>query len=107
MRTDTYWNHKGTHQAKADELRKRVPASGSVDSPRKNKALEKFRKASNCYYDLYNNGLCNRVQEFRQVFGISSSHFKYGFGKYFHNMYDIVEEKLDAIIEEAAKEQGV
>ena len=107
MPTNSYWNNNGKHQQLADKLQKLIPAQGSVERPRKNRSLEHFRKAVNCYYDLYNNGLCNRVAEFRNVFDISSSHYKYGFGQYYHNMYEIVEARLDSIIQAAAKEQGV
>ena len=51
-------------QEKLDEL---VPAMGTCEFPRsKNKNLEKFRQASNAAYDLFNNGLGNRKQQFRK-----------------------------------------
>ena len=63
---DTYWCSKGEHQALLDAVNKLIPAMGEI--PEK-PALDLFRQASNCYYDLYNNGLCNRADEFERVFG--------------------------------------
>lgn len=84
-----------------------IPHSGSVDNPKNNKHLEKFRKATNCYYDLYNNGLCNRANEFRRIFGIASS--RYGSYRYGFNvtLKEHVELNMDQFIENAAKEQGI
>ena len=67
----TYWESKGLYQAEANALEKLLPTFGEVpDNKVTNKYLEKFRKAVNCYYDLYNNGLCNRAREFSNVFRI-------------------------------------
>lgn len=102
----TYWNHEGKYQKTANELQKKIPDSGSVNEPNKNKALEKFRKASNCYYDLYNNGLCNRATEFRQVFDIKSSMYG-GYPRFADHMYDLVEQKMNEIVKQAAEEQNI
>jgi hypothetical protein len=67
----TYWNEQGTHQAIAEALQGLIPAIGEVpDGKTTNKHLERFRRAQNCYYDLYNNGLCNRAREFSTLFRI-------------------------------------
>ncbi len=113
-----YWGDAGRYKAAADELSKRIPMSGSVAEPRRNRMLERYRKAVNCYYDLYNNGLCNRSAEFRQVFGkfgISASQYRC---HYRHrgrriNCIDFkaiappVEAAMDSIIRDAALEQGL
>lgn len=110
MNKNTYWNNKGKHQVLVEFLNKLIPVEGSVDKPRStNKKLEKFRKASNCYYDLFNNGLDNRAQEFRQVFGFASSpHKRRSFrgASFAPSFYDKVEERMDEIVMAAAKEQG-
>lgn len=107
----TYWNHTGKFNQEAEELRKLIPGSGSVDNPRRNRALERFRKASNCYYDLYNNGLGNRSIEFRSVFKIASSNYKVrgarSYGQYSSQLYDMTELAMDDIIVAAIKEQGI
>jgi hypothetical protein len=102
-----YWDHKGKYQAAADLLQARVPLMGGVEEPRKNPKLERFRKAANCYYDLYNNGLCNRAQEFARVFFASSRYKTYQPGRYLDSMYTRVEQCMDQIIEAAAREQGI
>lgn len=53
----TYWNHNGTHQALANEIKKLVPQSGPAGTP----SAELFRHATNMYYDIYNNGGGNLV----------------------------------------------
>jgi hypothetical protein len=104
---NTYWNHNGKYEEFAQELRKLVPISGEVPNKRKNPALERFRKASNCYYDLYNNGLCNRANEFRRVFGIRSSDYRHGNFRYTRFLYEETEVVMDQIIINAAAEQGL
>lgn len=107
---NTYWNHKGQYESLAAQLQKLVPLEGSVVEPQRNKALEKFRKASNCYYDLYNNGLCNRAKEFYGVFKIASSHYKEpwrGYGRYSALLYEKTEAAMDRIVLAAAHEQKI
>lgn len=103
---NTYWTHNGKHQQLATQLEALIPDSGAVDQPRKNRHLEKFRRAANCYYDLYNNGLFNHASEFRRVFGIPSKHYKlYGCGEYLQSLYVKTEAAMDEIILLAAMEQ--
>lgn len=103
----TYWNSNGSFQKTADKLRELVPAMGECENARTtNKNLDKFRRASNCYYDLYNNGLCNRAAEFRQVFGfggtkISKSHYRN------ETLINELETKMNIIILAAAYEQRI
>ena len=104
----SYWNNTGKNQILGDQLDDLIPASGSVLNPMKNHKLEKFRKAQNCYYDLYNNGLCNRMAEFRKVYGFSASDYKRddrSYPDFSDALYIKVEELLDLIILDAAKEQ--
>ena len=111
---NTYWNNKGTHQNLAEQLRPLVPAMGEVKG-KQNKALDKFRKASNAYYDIFNNGGCNRAAEIRGIFkfGMTSmsevvrgEHGKYR--KYHWDaIHAVVEPIMDQIILAAAAEQGI
>lgn len=71
--SNTYWNNKGKYKTLADKLHELIPSMGEVANPKENPALEKYRKAVNCYYDLFNNGLCNRAKEFKQVFGFAGT----------------------------------
>jgi hypothetical protein len=110
MQHDKYWNHTGKYESVKDKVAALVPISGEVENPRKNKALEKYRKAANCYYDLYNNGLCNRASEFYHVFKIKSSEHKIGSkyrGKFTRILYELIEEKMDQFVLDAALEQKI
>ena len=108
MLKNSYWNHSGTYQAAAVELEQLIPAEGAVEDPRgANRALEKFRRAANCYYDLYNNGLGNRASEFRQAFGIASSHYKLGTCRFERSLYADTEREMDSIVAAAAVEQSI
>jgi len=109
----TYWESKGQYQNLVEELTKRLPPFDSVPNAKTtNKHLEKFRKAQNCYYDLYNNGLCNKAREFSIVFRIPGvpREIKQNYGHYdmiSKSTADAIEAKLDEIILAAAKEQGL
>ncbi|MCA1800537.1 MAG: hypothetical protein LC650_04520 [Actinobacteria bacterium] len=105
-----YWNNDGLYEEAAKALMTLIPGQGAVNEPRKNKALEKFRKASNCYYDLYNNGLGNRMSEFRKVFGFAASPYRQrwkGYGCFDAPLYTRTEDAMHEIIRNAAHEQGV
>ena len=98
-----YWNNKGKHQAIYEMVQVLIPSEGEVSGAH-NKALEKLRKAANCYYDVFNNGLCNRAAEFRQVFGFGGTTF----AKHFKMDSDdglLLEAKMDDIIMAAFIEQ--
>ena len=110
----SFWNSNNPLCEAANKLQELVPASGEVENKRKNRALEKFRKAVNCYYDLYNNGLCNRASEFYGVFKLASSHYKQTkWGKHgpIHGfmdcLYEEVEPLLEVIVVKACQEQGI
>ena len=96
----TYWCNKGKHQAAQSRLEAMIPREGSVNNPTANPALEKFRVANNCYYDLYNNGLCNRRWDFKRVFG-----FDAGDDDLTQDTIDQAEAAMDEIILAAEKEQ--
>lgn len=102
----TYWAHEGRYQNTAQALEKLIPDSGAVSAPRSHR-LEKLRRAINVYYDLYNNGLCNRADEFRRVTGIPSTRFRQGRWDYAPELYTALEEFMDRTILAAAYEQGV
>ena len=111
---NTYWNSKGTHQNLVKQLNELVPAMGEIQG-KQNKALEKFRKASNAYYDIFNNGGCNRAAEIRGIFkfGMTSMSevVRGANGKYRKYHWDAIHEKvepiMDKIILAAAAEQNI
>jgi len=92
-------------QEKLDDL---IPLQGRVPHSRsKNKALEKFRVASNLAYDLFNNGLGNRRNQFGSFFGWAP----YTRGGMTNSQFEEAERKLEPVITriiiDAAKEQGI
>lgn len=109
----TYWESKGQYQNLVEELTKRLPPFDSVPNAKtSNKHLEKFRKAQNCYYDLYNNGLCNKAREFSIVFRIPGvpreikQNYRYN-TLVCKTTEELIDAKMDEIILAAAKEQGI
>ncbi len=94
---NTYWANNGKYQKLVDEVTKLIPTYGSCKD--KGPALEALRVAINCYYDFWNNGLCNKYYEYSKVFGISGS-------LSVTDPYP-VERKMDVFILAACKEQGV
>ena len=119
MNSNTYWNRKGTYTYTISELKKLIPSEGPVVNPYKNKKLERFRKASNAYYRLYNDGDFDARKA--KVFGINSYLYNFRINKYYkdgagtpkhfstwsQDLYDEVEVGMDQIIVEAAKEQAI
>lgn len=106
-----YWEGTGKYSSAVEQLNKLIPESGSVTKPRSaNKLLERYRKATNCYYDLYNNGLMNMMATFRSVFHIAAGRYRivtqHGHN-YYPEFYQLVEDAYDDIILSAAKEQNI
>ena len=94
-------------QEKLDEL---LPMMGRCEFPNsKNKALDKFRRAQNAAYDLFNNGLINRRGQFNNIFGFAPTlnNVHYSNKDTWTHWENMVEEVMTPIIQAAAKEQGV
>jgi len=87
-----------------------LPLEGRCEFPNsKNKALDKFRRAQNAAYDLFNNGLGNQRALFKNIFGWaptqSSTHHATNIT--WSDWENRIEEVLTPIMLEDAKEQGV
>ena len=90
------------------------PAQGQVPQHWKHPALEKFRKAQNVVYDIFNNGLGNRGKQLR-VLGIKRDDlalavYRNGrciYGDNWEQIERVVERVFTPIILAAAKEQGL
>ena len=98
----TYWNSEGKHQHLCSELFEAVE-EGIADGKKlpKKSALERYRKAALCYYDLYNNGLYNRVQLAVRVFGLKVSDYKnYSYGYKGERFRDVYYTKVEAIMDD-------
>jgi hypothetical protein len=111
----SYWNSKGKYQQFANKLNELIPVEGSVPNPRStNKALEYFRRASNAYYDIFNNGGMNRASEIRSILGVNLSMYRqtrYTSGGMVYRTVDFdriapkVDAMMDTIVLAAAIEQ--
>lgn len=100
----TYWCSRGNHENLGDLIDKLIPPAGEVENKGKNRSLERYRKARNCYYDLYNNGLGNRASEFNKVFGFGFYNEMKWKGLT-QKMIDRTEQRMDQFIQRAFKEQ--
>jgi hypothetical protein len=105
MTEKNYWGGNGTHQELADRLAKLVPTEGPVLKARRNPALERFRQASNAYYDLYNNGGCNRAGSIARLFG--SGLCGLARSRAWNLAFARTEPRMDAYVLAAAAEQGI
>lgn len=108
--TKTYWARSGTYQITLGKLWPLIPVYGGVAD--KGKSLEKFRQAAQVYYDLYNNGLCNRFAEVRTVLGITPKHFGVHYrdrsgGLGVSAFLAAIECRMDQMLLDAAEEQGI
>ena len=104
------WGINSGFKGLADKLHELLPFQGKVSNSRsKNKNLELFRKAQNAAYDLFNNGLCNRRGQFKNIFGFAPTQkdVYYSNKNTWIHWEERVEEILTPIIQAAAKEQGV
>lgn len=114
-----YWGSNGRYEGVADKLQELVPSRGDVtkENVREGfnfRALERFRRGMNAYYDLYNNGGWNpgRVKGFKGLFGVGITEAKYALDTYMtrkqlHPTLIEVEKGMDKLIILAAVEQGI
>ena len=105
---NSFWDGKSELTPLANALSKLIPVEGEVADKKQNRALEKFRRAQNCYYDLYNNGLGNRAQEFSRVFGFGVKQYNQpwrGRYEYADALFARTELVMRQIVLDAAVEQ--
>jgi hypothetical protein len=90
---NTYWNNSGKFQTLTNILTNEVPMYGECDTnlPK----LERFRRALNAYYDLYNNGGYNRKEDVRNILRTSQRATVSSQG------IQALEERMDKIVVEA------
>lgn len=108
------WGVRNDVKHLVDALQNKLPAMGMVKNANKNRHLEKFRKAQNVTYDIFNNGLCNRGKSLK-VLGLKKDDLPlpeyYGRDSYFPGNWDriefLVSEAFAPIIRNAAIEQGI
>ena len=104
LKIGNYWEGTGTYDALNEKLEALVPASGSVHDPENNPKLERFRRMSNAYCDLFRNGGGNPCQKTAYFFPKTIS-----LARRFNwdSVFNITEPIMDKAILLAAKEQGV
>ena len=107
---DNSWGVNSGFKHLADKLNGLLPLEGRCENPNsKNKHLDKFRRAQNAAYDLFNNGLCNKRGLFKDIYGwsVGMRDTNYATKMTWSHWEDRVEEVLTPIIIAAAKEQNI
>lgn len=119
------WNPKNANWGCTPETRElsdklsnldNFPSVGEVSNKKKNPSLEKFRKAQNVVYDIFNNGLGNRGRELR-VLGLKKHQLAFEeYSSYngrliresnWNQIEEVVEKAFTPIVLAAAREQGI
>ena len=97
-----------------DALNELVPFEGSVTNINKNRCLERFRTAQNVVHDIFNNGLMNRGKQLKvlklKIWELPLDYWRGGQliqPANWTRIKEIVEPKMEKIILDAAKEQGI
>ena len=97
-----------------DALDELIPAYGSVKNINKNRCLERFRTAQNVVYDIFNNGLMNKGKQLKvlklKIWELPLDYWRGGEliqPANWTRIQEIVEPKMEKIILDAAKEQGI
>lgn len=97
-----------------DALNDMLPAMGSVKNINKNRCLERFRTAQNVVHDIFNNGLMNRGKQLKvlklKIWELPLDYWRGGQliqPANWTRIKEIVEPKMEKIILDAAKEQGI
>ena len=80
---------------------------GTVENPGSNPKLERFRQASNAYYDLFNNGGCNLRKEIKGFFGMRVYRMSRSAVFNAEGITARTEPKMAEYVRTAAKEQGI
>ena len=75
---NNYWEGTGKYERLSSELDALIPAIGSVYRTEQNPKLERYRKMSNAYYDLYANGGGNRSRKTSYYFPKTITHARNG-----------------------------
>ena len=108
------WGQTPLMEHLSEKLQELVPFEGEVEDKKNNPALEKFRKATNVVYDIFNNGLINRQWQVFGVLGLRkrdlplpSYHRGYHYPGNWDRVEEMVHKQFKPIVLAAAKEQGL
>ena len=103
----SYWNNRGLYQETATALEKRIPTFGKVEDAKQHPKLERLRRATNMYYDLYNNGAGNTHtgmhRGFKGLLGVSIVLAR----DFYRRDLLTIEASVDRLVKDAAAEQNV
>ena len=103
----SYWSGEGKYQKQYEELQKLIPREGAIEKGmcKHTVSLERFRKACNSYYDVFNNGGGNRDASTARFFPGALAEiresWKYRVTPNWDYVKRICDEKMDVIIYEA------
>ena len=98
-----YWHYSGTYEKEGEKLDALIPVGGSVDSPKQNPKLERYRKMVNAYSDLYQNGGWNPCRKTAYYFPKA---IYWANRNNWDECFKITEPIMDKAILLASKEQG-
>ena len=97
-----------------NKLNDMLPGWGSVTNINKNRCLERFRTAQNVVHDIFNNGLMNRGKQLKvlklKIWELPLDYYRGGEliqPANWTRIQEIIEPKMEKIILDAAKEQGI
>lgn len=114
MTNNIEWGQTATTKPIVEKLDELIPLEGMVSNPVKNKHLEKFRKAQNVVYDIFNNGLMNRGKSLKVLglmrYDLALEEYRGGeciMRANWDRVNEVVEEAFTPIVMAAAKEQGI
>ena len=109
------WGQTATTKPIVEKLDELIPLEGKVTNPVKYKHLEKFRKAQNVVYDIFNNGLMNRGKALKVLglmkYDLFLDEYNYRgellWAANWDKNNEVVERVFTPIVMAAAKEQGI
>ena len=101
---NNYFDSTGKYEVLANKLAELIPPEGSIKNPKQNPKLEKYRRMTNAYYDLYNNGGGNPCRKTAYYFPRTITLAKNDDWK---KIIEITEPIMDKAILEASIEQGL
>ena len=97
-----------------NKLNDMLPGWGSVTNINKNRCLERFRTAQNVVHDIFNNGLMNRGKQLKvlklKIWELPLAYYRGGElvqPANWTRIQEIVEPKMEKVILDAAREQGI
>ena len=97
-----------------NKLNDMLPGWGSVTNINKNRCLERFRTAQNVVHDIFNNGLMNRGKQLKvlklKIWELPLDYYRGGElvqPANWTRIKEIVEPKMEKVILDAAREQGI